>query len=105
MNQRAGPVYADFTSGRTAHRHLHGHFDSSSPIVRACSISGKPISSVRILDATAGLGVDAFTLASLGFNVTVVERDIIIYALLADAFHRAKQVRLIFHSFMPSKSS
>ena len=35
-----------------------------------------------VVDATAGLGYDAFILASLGANVTLIERSEIIYDLL-----------------------
>lgn len=43
----------------------------------------------RVLDATAGLGEDAWLLARLGCSVTAVERDPIVFALLEDAHHRA----------------
>lgn len=43
----------------------------------------------RILDATAGLGRDAFVLASLGAQVTLAERNSTVAALLADARERA----------------
>lgn len=43
----------------------------------------------RLLDATAGLGRDAFVLASLGARVTLAERHPAIAALLADARTRA----------------
>ncbi len=42
-----------------------------------------------VLDATAGLGRDAFRLASLGCRVTAVERSPIVAALLADGLRRA----------------
>jgi 16S rRNA (guanine1516-N2)-methyltransferase len=42
-----------------------------------------------VLDATAGLGRDAFRLASLGCPVTVVERSPVVAALLADGLRRA----------------
>lgn len=43
----------------------------------------------RILDATGGLGRDAFVLASLGASVVVAERNPTVAALLADARLRA----------------
>lgn len=43
----------------------------------------------ELLDATAGLGRDAFVLASLGCQVTLIERQPIIAALLADGLARA----------------
>ena len=44
---------------------------------------------LRILDATAGLGRDGFTLAALGARVTMSERNKTIAALLHDAQRRA----------------
>ena len=43
-----------------------------------------------IIDATAGLGYDAFILASLGANVTLIERSEKIYDLLKAAILEAK---------------
>ena len=43
-----------------------------------------------IIDATAGLGYDAFILASLGANVTLIERSEKIYDLLKAAISEAK---------------
>jgi 16S rRNA (guanine1516-N2)-methyltransferase len=43
-----------------------------------------------IIDATAGLGYDAFILASLGANVTLIERSEKIYDLLKSAISEAK---------------
>ena len=40
----------------------------------------------NIIDATAGLGYDAFILASLGANVTLIERSEKIHKLLQDGF-------------------
>jgi len=42
-----------------------------------------------VVDATAGLGYDAFILASLGANVTLIERSEIIYDLLEKALTEA----------------
>ena len=44
----------------------------------------------RAVDATAGLGEDAFLLAAAGFSVTMYERDEVIGALLEDALERAR---------------
>lgn len=45
----------------------------------------------KVLDATAGLGEDAFILASLGCSVHLIERSPIIAALLQDGLERALQ--------------
>ncbi|MBQ3122827.1 MAG: class I SAM-dependent methyltransferase [Firmicutes bacterium] len=41
------------------------------------------------IDATAGLGEDSFILAAAGFNVTMYEKNPVIYELLADTIDRA----------------
>jgi 16S rRNA (guanine1516-N2)-methyltransferase len=43
-----------------------------------------------VLDATAGLGRDAFVLASLGCQTAMIERQPLIAALLEDGLSRAK---------------
>jgi len=43
---------------------------------------------VDVLDATAGLGRDAFLLASIGKRVLLLERDPIVHALFADGLRR-----------------
>ena len=57
-------------------------------LVRAARVKGAP-QPLRAVDATAGLGEDALLLAAAGFEVTLVERDPVIAALLADALERA----------------
>jgi 16S rRNA (guanine1516-N2)-methyltransferase len=44
-----------------------------------------------VLDATAGLGVDAFVLASLGCRVTMMERVPAVAALLRDGLERSQR--------------
>ncbi|HZL99700.1 MAG TPA: class I SAM-dependent methyltransferase, partial [Planctomycetota bacterium] len=44
---------------------------------------------ITLVDATAGLGRDAFRLASLGVRVTAIERSPVVAALLADGLRRA----------------
>ena len=43
-----------------------------------------------MLDVTAGLGRDAFVLASLGCKLTLLERNPIVYKLLEDGLQRAQ---------------
>ena len=42
-----------------------------------------------VLDATAGLGKDAFLMASLGCEVSLLERSVLVHALLRDGLGRA----------------
>lgn len=57
-------------------------------LVRAARVKGAP-QPLRAVDAPAGVGEDALLLAAAGFEVTLVERDPVIAALLADALERA----------------
>ncbi len=45
----------------------------------------------RAIDATAGMGEDAFLLAACGYDVTLYEQNPVIAALLKDALRRAKK--------------
>lgn len=82
----AGPVYADFASGRAEYRRKHGG-GRGQLLARAVGLRGSAPFSVA--DATAGLGGDAFVLASLGAQVTLLERSPVVGALLRDALRRA----------------
>jgi len=44
-----------------------------------------------VVDATAGLGRDAFLLASLGANVTLIERSPVMHKLLREGMERAAE--------------
>jgi 16S rRNA (guanine1516-N2)-methyltransferase len=81
-----GPVRADFVRGAAAHRRRFGG-GSGQMIARAAGIA--PGVRPRVLDATAGLGRDAFVLAGLGCEVTLIERNPLIAALLEDGLRRA----------------
>ena len=82
-----GPVYIDFSTGKAAHRRRFGG-GRSQTIAKAVGI--KPGFTPSIIDATAGLGYDAFVLASLGCRVTMIERSTTVAALLQDALDRAQ---------------
>ncbi len=87
--EAAGPVRVDFLAGAVAHRRQHGG-GNGQMIAKAVGIQSgvRPV----ILDATAGLGRDAFLLAQLGCRVTLIERHRLIGALLADGLDRARGV-------------
>ncbi len=57
-------------------------------IVRAVGKTGGVLPSV--LDATAGLGKDAFLLASAGYEITMLEQNAVVHALLRDGMSRAR---------------
>lgn len=83
-----GPVRVDFVEGALAHRRLFGG-GAGQMVARAVGVRGgiRP----SLLDATAGLGRDAFVLAGLGCEVIMLERQPVIAALLADGLERAQR--------------
>ncbi|MBA2780751.1 class I SAM-dependent methyltransferase [Billgrantia kenyensis] len=80
------PLRVDFAEGRAAHRRRFGG-GRGQLIARACGLAAGVTPSV--VDATAGLGRDAFVLASLGAEVLLIERVAQIHALLEDGLVRA----------------
>ena len=84
---KLGPIYVDFVEGAVAHRRKFGGGRGQS-IAKAVGL--KSGANPTVVDATAGLGRDAFVLASLGCNVTMLERHPVVAALLADGLIRAK---------------
>ncbi|MDA8160059.1 MAG: class I SAM-dependent methyltransferase [Desulfobacteraceae bacterium] len=83
---REETVRVDFGSDAFLYRLRHGG-GRRQPLGRAVGL--KPGHSPRVLDATAGLGRDAFILAALGCEVVLCERSAIIFALLEDGLQRA----------------
>ncbi len=83
--QAPGPIRVDFVLGALAHRRLFGG-GSGQLIARAVGLS--PGVRPTLLDATAGLGRDAFVLANLGCEVDLIERHPLIAALLDDGLQR-----------------
>lgn len=85
--QLGGPVFIDFTAGKNQHRRQFGG-GRGQPIAKAVGL--KKGANPSIIDATAGLGRDAFVFASLGCQVTLIEQQPLVAALLADAIQRAQ---------------
>lgn len=82
-----GPVRAEFVTGKMGYRREHGG-GVGQLVAKAVGLQ-KTRTTLHVLDATAGLGQDAFVLASLGCRVTLFERNPVIHALLADGLARA----------------
>lgn len=82
-----GPVRAEFVTGKMGYRREHGG-GVGQLVAKAVGLH-KTRATLHVLDATAGLGQDAFVLASLGCTVTLFERNPVIHALLADGLMRA----------------
>lgn len=81
-------IFVDFLAPKLNYRIKHGG-SKNQLIAKACGIKNKK--QLKVLDATAGLGVDAFILASLGCEVVMLERSPIISALLEDGLERFKK--------------
>lgn len=82
-----GPVRAEFVTGKAGYRREHGG-GTGQLIAKAVGLQ-KTRQALHVLDATAGLGQDAFVLASLGCKVTLFERSPVIHVLLRDGLARA----------------
>lgn len=82
-----GPVRAEFVTGKMGYRREHGG-GAGQLVAKAVGLQ-KTRTPLHVLDATAGLGQDAFVLAGLGCTVTLFERNPVIHALLADGLARA----------------
>ena len=76
----------DFVGGAVGHRLRFGG-GRGQDLPRAMGLKNGKTPSV--IDATAGLGRDSFLLASLGAEITLIERSPKMYALLADGMARA----------------
>ncbi|WMT87776.1 class I SAM-dependent methyltransferase [Pelagibacterium sp. 26DY04] len=76
----------DFIGGAVGFRFRAGE-GRGQPLARAVGFKGSVVPS--IVDATAGMGRDAFFLASLGASVTLIERSSEVHAALAEAMVRA----------------
>ena len=81
-----GAIRCDFTAGSNRHRRNFGGGNGQT-IAKAVGVSGKFYPTV--LDLTAGMGADAFVLASLGCQIRLLERNPIVYLLLQDGLNRA----------------
>lgn len=82
---RPAPLYVDFAAGATGYRIRHSGLRQM--IARAVGLPKHEV--LWVVDPTAGLGRDAFVLASLGCTVTCVEKNPVVWALLADGLRRA----------------
>lgn len=86
MKQVAGELRIDFVEGSVAHRLRFGG-GRGQDLAKAMGLrAGK---TPMIVDATAGLGRDSFLLASLGAQVTLIERSEKMHALLVQGMKRA----------------
>ncbi|MCF7504294.1 class I SAM-dependent methyltransferase [Vibrio sp. L3-7] len=85
---KLGAIFVDLVGGAVGHRRKFGG-GKGQAIAKAAGLNKG--ATPTILDGTAGLGRDAFVLASLGCKVQMVERHPVVAALLDDGLQRAQQ--------------
>ena len=97
MTSAKGALRVDFVTGAVAHRLRFGG-GRGQDLAKAMGLrAGK---TPKIVDATAGLGRDSFLLASLGAEVTMIERSDVMHGLLQDGMARARQGGGIFGTIL-----
>ena len=79
----------DFMRGPVGYRFRAGT-PRGHPLAKAAGIARAGVQQPSIVDATAGLGRDAFLLASLGASVTLIERSAQVYPLLQQSMAAAR---------------
>ena len=87
MQKQTIALIVDFIGGTVAHRRKFGG-GRGQALPKAVGMKGTQ--TLNIVDATAGLGRDAFLLATLGANVTLIERSAQMHNLLQQGMSRAK---------------
>lgn len=80
----AKPLRIDLAQGKAKYRSQPAW---DHPLVRSVGVKAP----ATVLDLTAGLGDDAFLLASLNYQVVMLERHPVVAILLADALQRLQQ--------------
>ena len=87
----------DFVGGKVGFRLRSGEGKNQS-LAKAVGLNKGKMP--RVIDATAGLGRDAFLLASLGVEVTLIERSPVMHQHLLEAMERAKAEGGIYAEIM-----
>ena len=90
FSSSAKPVRGDFVSGRCGYR-LATMTGTAQPLLKAIGFKRNKVN-LRVLDATAGLGVDGVSMAVAGCSVCMLEKSRIMSVLLEDALRRAGMV-------------
>jgi len=83
-DSRAKPLSINFNSQKLNYRSKNIRQELINKAI------GKKNKNLNIIDATAGLGQDAFLLAKTGHNLSLIERSNIVAALLEDAISRSE---------------
>lgn len=81
-------LHIDFSDPKLAHRLLYG---GGKKQLLARAIGCHKHQGLRVIDATAGLGRDAYVLAHLGCEMTLLERQTEVASALFNALQKATQ--------------
>jgi 16S rRNA (guanine1516-N2)-methyltransferase len=84
--EKLQPLVVDFTSGQLTYRREKS-LGKKQPLGRALGLKDAEL---RVIDATAGLGTDAFLMAALGCRVHGIERSPVVFSLLNDGYRRLR---------------
>lgn len=81
----------DFIDGKATRRAAEATLHKQ-PLARALGLHKRRNNERKptVVDATAGLGIDAWMMASLGCSLTLLEQSSVLHALLNDAIETAK---------------
>lgn len=90
IDQPQASISVDFSSAGMQYRR-HQPARQQAVVKAAGKISTLNKTLPQLIDATAGLGVDAFLLASAGWHVQMIEQSPVIHALLKDGLQRAQE--------------
>ena len=85
--KKSADLYVDFVSGKMNYRRQNLSLRREA-LARALGLKNNTKQDM-IVDATAGLARDSFIIAALGFQVKLIERSPIIFALVNDGIERA----------------
>jgi 16S rRNA (guanine1516-N2)-methyltransferase len=85
-NKTINLLFVDFINGKEGYRRIN-NATIKQPLAKSVGI--KPGIRPTVFDATAGLGGDAFVLATLGCRVSLCERNPVMAALLEDGLDRS----------------
>ncbi len=79
-------IHVDFVNGALAHREQFGG-GKGQAIAKAIGL--KKFDRPTVIDASAGLARDAYVLATLGCQLTLVEQSPVLFCMLRDGIERA----------------
>ena len=83
-------VNVDFSGGHNLYRRQQATIKNEL-LARAVGLKSSQTQALKIVDATAGFGRDSLLLASLGCEVMMLERSMLMVLLLTDGLRRARE--------------